>query len=259
MRPNGRLYRRLVVRLLSVRQLCIGEGKGMRKRYIIVLAFTLTAGLTAFWCLSSPSPLFATSSPAKTYTVELAGDKSRPHLPATEHEVSFGVFKRGNRIIKNARAHSGDWFDISFELAYPEHVWADENILRFGRELNVPGVKTDTLAVTNTSNKIIKYLKIKAKDMFLIFEMQPHSRLSLTSSHQSWLSWIECEGEFTDGEPISWGGVNFFHRDTLGEPLRYCLSISESGLRIESPQIEGFDAKGSGDAPNVPKAESCNP
>ncbi|HEY0082069.1 MAG TPA: hypothetical protein VGB61_04710 [Pyrinomonadaceae bacterium] len=231
----------------------------MRKLYISVTAITLTAGLAAYWFLSSPSPLFATSSPAKTYRVELAGDKSSPYLPAIEHEVSFDVFKHGNRIIKNARAHSGDWFDISFELAYPQHIWADEAILRFGRELNAPGVKTDTLAVKNTTGKTIKYLKIKSKDMFLIFDLPPQSMRSLTSSHQSWLSWIEGEGEFTDGGRISWSGVNFSHHDRLGESLRYCISISESGLRIESPQIEGFDAQASGDAPNVPKAEGCNP
>lgn len=231
----------------------------MKKRYFIVLVVTLIAGIVAFWFLSRPPALFATSSPSKTYMVELTGDKSRPLFPVIEHEVGFNVFKHDNRIIKNAYAHSGDWFDISFELAYPEHTWVDENILRFGRDLNVPESRKDMLSLANHSGKVIKYLKINAKDMFLIFDMQPRSTLSLSSSHQSWLSWIECEGEFIDGERISWSGVNFFHRDTLGEPMRYCISVHEGGLRIESAQIEGFDTKGSGDDPNVSKAESCNP
>jgi hypothetical protein len=149
--------------------------------------------------------------------------------------------------------------DISFELAYPQHAWVSNNVLRFWRNPDVPEKKSDRLLVSNRTGKVIRYLKINAKDMFLIFDLEPTSTLELNPSHQSWLSWIECEGEFIDGQRISWKGVNFFHRGTIGEPLRYCVSISDDGVRIESPQIEGFDSNGSGDNPNVLKAGSCNP
>jgi hypothetical protein len=222
---------------------------------VITLAVTLTAGVMAHRLFFKPSVWLSSSSPSRTYTVELTGNKSRSFY----HAVGFNLIKNGQTLVRNAHAHSGDWMDIIFELAYPQHSWESENVLRFWRGPDAPEKKPDMLLVSNGTGKVIRYLKVNAKDMFLIFDVEPKSTLELRPSHQSWLGWVECEGEFMDGKRISWKGVNFFHRDTIGEPLKYCVSISDGGVRIESPQIEGYDSNGSGDNPNIPKVRSCDP
>lgn len=222
---------------------------------VVTLAVALTAGVVAHRLFFKPLVWLSTSSPGRTYTAELTGNKSRSFY----HAVRFNLTRNGQTVVRNAHAHSGDWMDVSFELAYQQHAWVSENALRFWRNPDVPEKKSDTLLVSNSTGKEIRYLKINAKDMFLIFEVESESTLELNPSHQSWLSWIECEGEFIDGQRISWKGVNFFHRYTIDEPLRYCVFITDGGVRIESPQIEGFDSDGSADNPNVPKAGSCNP
>jgi hypothetical protein len=225
---------------------------------ISTLALTLIAGILIHgWLFEAPVWL-STSSPNKTYTVELTGDKGRGGF-IFDSTVRFNVIRNGQPLVKDVHAHSGDFMDISFELAYPENVWVNENVIRFWRTSDVIEHQADTLLILNNTDKVIRYLKINAKDMFLVFDMQPHSSLRLSTSHQSWLGWIACEGEFVDGQPISWDGVNFFHQDKLNVPLQYCVAISEGEIKIESPQIEGYNSSGSGDNPNIPKAMNCNP
>lgn len=245
----------------GVRQLCVSKGLIMKKRYkLIALIITLTIGIIIYRLLLKPHAWLSTSSPNETYTVELTGDKSRPSFLAIEHEVDFNVLKNGNRFIENARAHSGDWMDISFELAYPEHAWINENVLRFWRNPERPDKAAyDTMLIFNETGKTIRYFRINSKDMFLVFDMQPNSTIKLSPSSQSGLSWVTCEGEFEDGQHITCNGVNFSHEDKENEPLKYCVSVDYSRVKIESSQSSGYDINGNWKIPNVPKSASCNP
>jgi hypothetical protein len=183
----------------------------------------------------------------------------RPKISLFYHVVRFNLIENGQTIIRNAYAHSGDWMDISFELAYPEHAWVSENVIRFWRNPDGREDKSDTLLVSNDTDKAIKYLKIYAKDMFLVFDMQPKSSLRLSFSHQPEGSWIDCEGAFEDGQRIEDNGVGFSRNDKLDEPMHYCMSIDYSRVKIESPQAEGYYSDSDWKKPNVPKATNCNP
>ncbi|HEY9286213.1 MAG TPA: hypothetical protein VIP46_22365 [Pyrinomonadaceae bacterium] len=226
---------------------------------ISTLVLTLTAGILIHGWLFEPPVWLSTSSPNKTYTVELTGDKGRGGFLFMS-VVRFNVIRNGQAIVKNAYAHSGDWMDISFELAYPEHAWISENVMRFWRNPHLPEEKekSDILLISNDTGKAIKYLRIKLEDMFLVFDMQPHSTLKLSSTHQSWSSGVGVEGEFEDGQRIGYG-AGFPHYNKVNEPLRYCVSINDSYVKIESPQMEGSDDKGNWDRLNIPKSPSCNP
>jgi hypothetical protein len=98
--------------------------------------------------------------------------------------------------------------DISFELAYSEHAWASENVLRFWRNPHMPEEKDkfDILLISNDTDKTIKYLEVKARDMFLVFELQPNSTLRLLSAHQSWSYgiWIGGEDESNISNSFHW-------------------------------------------------------
>lgn len=236
----------------------------MKKLYkfiasVAILAFTLAAGILIHRLFFKPNVWLSTSSPNKTFAVELTGNKARPHSLFTEHEIRFNLLKNGQAIIRNAYVDSYDWLDSGFEDSYPEHIWVNESVLRFGLNVSESEKGLDSLAISNNTGKTIRYLKITARDMVFIFDMRPNSTLKLSVPHQGWLSWASCEGEFVDGQGISWDGVNFFHRDKINEPLRYCISINEKSLKIESPQMDGYNDNGTGDNPNIPKAVNCNP
>ncbi|MCA1568078.1 MAG: hypothetical protein LC803_21035 [Acidobacteria bacterium] len=94
---------------------------------------TLFASLFLYQAIAQPHVFLTTSSPGKTYTVSLAGNKDRPHIPAISHEVRFNVLKRTETFLSDDHLFSGDWLDPSFEVLYPQHNWISENVLRFGR------------------------------------------------------------------------------------------------------------------------------
>jgi hypothetical protein len=221
---------------------------------ILTLILTLTAGIYIHGLLFKPAPWLTTSSPNKTYIVEMTGDKGRGGFFIMS-EVRYNVIKNGQAIVKDAYAHSGDSMDISFELAYPEHAWISENILRFWRNHHLPEYKGkyDVLLISNETDKAIKHLRIYAQDMFLIFDIQPRSTLKLSFSHP-YVNGVSGEGEFDDGQRI-WYGATFPLEKELNEPLRYCMSINYNYVKIESPQIDGYDSKGKW----IPKSVGCSP
>jgi hypothetical protein len=225
---------------------------------IIILLIVLAAGVVTYkWMFESV--WLTTSSPNKTYTVELTGDKSRGGfiIPSV---VGYRVFKEGQIIAKNSWVHSGDWMDISFELAYPEHAWVSENVLRFWRNPHKPEEKDkfDILLISNNTDKTIKYLEVKARDMFLVFDLQPNSTLRISSTHQSWSGGVWIGGEFEDGRNIEYR-TDFTHRDKLNKPLRHCLSVNYSYVKMESPQMDGYEDNEDSDRLKITKSASCNP
>ena len=226
---------------------------------LATLAVTLAAGIIIHRLLFKPHVWLSTSSPNKTFTVELTGDKGRGGF-IFYNTVWFNVIRNGQPIVENAYAHSGDSMDISFELAYPEHAWVSDNVMRFWRNPHLPEErkKSDTILISNDTDKPIKYLMIKLKDMFLVFDIQPHSELQLSSTHQSWSSGVWVGGEFEDGKRIGYG-AGFPHHNKVGAPLQYCVSVNASSVKIESPQMEGYDENGNWDRLNIPKSSNCNP
>jgi hypothetical protein len=225
---------------------------------IIILLIVLAAGVVTYkWMFESV--WLTTSSPNKTYTVELTGNKGRGGL-IIPSVVGYKVFKDSQIMAKNSWVHSGDWMDISFELAYPEHAWVSENVIRFWRNPHIPEEKDkfDVLLISNDTDKTIKYLEVKARDMFFVFDLQPNSTLRLSSTHQSWSYGIWIGGEFEDGENIEYG-TGFTHRDKLNKPLRHCLSVNYGYVKIESPQMDGYEDKEDSNNLKITKSASCNP
>jgi hypothetical protein len=230
----------------------------MKSRFTLCgILIILALGVVAYKTLAESPVWLSTSSPKKTFTVELTGKKSRPSAPGIEHEARFNLLKNGEYVVRDAYVDSYDWFDSDFGEMYPEHTWMTESILRFGLNVSESGKSLDSLTVSNRTDKSIRYLKITAADMLFVFDLPPHSITRLPVPHQGWLSWVAGEGEFGDGRSIPFIGVNFFHRDKLKEPLRYCLSVEEIALRIESSVMDGYNGDAPAERPNVPIAIKC--
>jgi hypothetical protein len=179
-----------------------------------------------------------TSSPNKTYTVEFTGDKGRGGIIYSS-VVGYKVIKDGDIIAQDSSVHSGDWMDISFELAYPQQAWIDENVLRFWGDDNLREKrnKFDTLLISNETDRAIDYLEVKAKDLFLIFDMPPRSRMKLLFSHHTEGTGFWVQGAFEDGKAFSYG--TSFRAIESNEQLQYCMSVNETGIRINRQQENG--------------------
>jgi hypothetical protein len=232
----------------------------VKKFYIAsALVGTLLIAGVACWFLW-PAPRFLSlSSPNKTYRVDFRGDRTRAWHPLIDHTVSFDLLKSEGKVVNNAFARFGDWFDPSFDDEYPEHAWVSEQVLKLGWDLGHEEDKPDRISVINRSGKPIAYLRIVANETFLVFELQPRSDLELLSKPQARrasLSWIACEGQFADGQPIPMDGVNFPLRNTPSGSMQYCISIENGAVKIASPQNEGY-TDSSWDNPNIPKVQNC--
>src|SRR5262245_48096690 len=109
---------------------------------LVVIALV---GIMVHWWVAEPAVWLSSSSPDQTYKVELTGDKGRGgfFVPAV---VKYNLIKNGHLLAKNRKAHSGNAMDISFEIAYPEHTWISENVIRFWRN--------ESGAIDDSVNKI---------------------------------------------------------------------------------------------------------
>ena len=184
-------------------------------------------------------PLFSTITfPDGARSLRLRGDPTRPIQPIIDHSVYFDLFHKGQPVLVNKYLHSGDWFDPSFNDLYRQHEWVTNSAIRFSWE-NSAATRCDKLVVRVDTKTPISYLYIESRDLFLVFNPEPGSQFTLCASPQTWLSWLEVEGEFADGKPIPWKGSNFTIHST--GPFEYQISITSDGPNIWSPQLHEYN------------------
>lgn len=176
------------------------------------------------------------TSPDNTYVVNLSGRKSRPVLPIIEHAVYVDLFRHGQPIMRGRKLHSGDWFDPAFENLYPEYSWENISTLKFHRGKE-PEQSWDTLNVTNNTSKTIKFLRVQARELFLLFDLRAQAHTKLSAFPQTWLAGIMVEGEFEDGKPIPRTLVEFLIERDMKGPFTYEVAINEGGPTVTSPQL----------------------
>jgi hypothetical protein len=182
-----------------------------------------------------------TSSPKGSYTVRLTGRNDRPKVPLVSHEVLFSVSKDGKVFLTNKYLHSGDWFDPSFNLLYPQHNWVGEDTLHFYKQEFFSEGERESIEVQNRTQKVIQYLRVTSVDSFLFFSMQPGAMSTLiVSAPRADNRWVTIEGEFSDGQIIKQTGVGFLFTKGRKGPFAYYIHINEDGLTIESPDLEKY-------------------
>jgi hypothetical protein len=217
----------------------------------------ISVGLIAHWWFRESPVWLSSSSPNHTYAVDLTGDKGRGGF-IIDSVVKYRLSKNGNVFVKDRVAHRGDWLDISFELAYPEHAWIRENVMRFWRKPDrLEEDRSDALLISSDASQAVRYLRIKTKDMFFIFDIKPRSTSRLSFTHQSEGNYFWCEGEFIDGRRFEYA-ANFLE-SKASDPLGYCIVIHDNRLTIESPHERGYDYRGTWDNLNIAQSPGCQP
>jgi hypothetical protein len=202
-------------------------------------------------------PWLSSTSPSQKYTVELTGDRGRGGF-FIYSVVNYNILVNGEMITRDRRLHSGDSMDISFELAYPEHAWIDDNTLRFWSNEQRHGDDPDTFLVTNNTEKEISFLRVKTTwDLFFVFDIRPHSQLKLAFTHRSEGKYFSVEGEFKDHSVIDYS--TRFLENQSREPKVYCTTIDYDRVTIKSPTEWGYDHRGNWNNLNITPAPNCAP
>ena len=217
--------------------------KAKRLLATVIVCGTLGIGLWLLWVwIASAGPvILTTTSPAQTYTVSLSGQKDSPRLPALMNTVTFSVTKRSETFLVNEYLHSGDWFDASFAILYPQHNWTSENVLHLFCDEYFSGGDPIRLIVKNISGETINYLLIIKHDAHLLFDVQSNSQIELkVPPSRGDTFYVSVEGQFKDAQPLKQVGQNFVvHK----KPATLYVDVGKTGATFESPDWKKYSPK----------------
>ncbi len=227
----------------------------MRKTPFITYLVLIGSAILFVLYLDAISPVawFSSSSPERTYKVELSGNESRPLLPLLGQTVRFELYQNEQKTISKEYLISFNWEDLGYGQSFRNHFWPNESVIRFIRGVPDRDNEPDILVVSNKTDRQVKYINIAAWDVFLIFDLMPNETIELQIPYSKWHAWISASGGFIDGSEIKSRGVNFNHKGALNAPPQYCVSITENGFIISSTTIEGK----SSDELIVPRKNTC--
>ena len=211
----------------------MGASNTLLKSVLIVLVL----GAGSLFCLGIYSFFFKplqtfliTSSPDKTYTVSLRGQKTQPIFFTAE--VRYDVSKKGAPMLSNKFLYSADGLDFPFEYRYPNYRWLNEQTIQFYREENLRERPPDSVIVVNNTGKTIKLVRIESNEIVLFFQLEPGFKTSIPSSQSGDSKWIFVKGEFTDGTSISEFGADL---NLKGQGERRTFSVD---LRADKTTVE---------------------
>ena len=207
---------------------------------LIAIAATAAGSYWLYWFKFREPLILTTTSPASTYTVVLNGRADRPGLFGLEHTVRFRVLKSGQQVVSDQTLHSGDWFDPSYSILYPQHAWQSENVLHFYRKEYFDGGQPSTIVVGNKSNQTIKYLMVNSINAYLLFDLQPGSVTTLRiPPTRGDLTYLRVEGVYADGREVNVTGSDFI---TMGRAqIEYLITVLDTTSTIESPHVEKYE------------------
>jgi hypothetical protein len=228
-----------------------------------ILAFTIlgilaTAGLIYIVLQRFPSIQIVGESPA--VTLNLSSPNQEYKLQLNENvdrhiyifpinifefrkfnEVRFSAFKDEQALIEN----EGLWEDTSSDMRYfdvykPQ--WISDSVLKFSDSRTFAENKMDEVVVLNNTNQPIGYLLVNAGERFLILDLQPNEKVKLSTTPQSWASWISCGGNFQVSKKKFYSGVNFSIHDGNENHVsqHYFVTVKDDEVLIQSQEFEGY-------------------
>jgi len=223
---------------------------------IAFLLWTTIIGVIGYSYVEKPFEILI--SPNGRYKVELYGDKRRPWF--FTNTVSAKIFD-GQRFLSETDLHSGDWMDSSFESIYKKYVWVDDNIISFRGIQNQQIANEqngDSLVISNNTEREIRFVELAfSVNRFIVINLPPHSSQTIYVNHSKANEYIFAMGEFSDGQKINLKGVNFAEKSkkNINELFKYCASIENNTILINSVQIEGYKTN---PLTIIPRAEKCS-
>jgi hypothetical protein len=139
-------------------------------------------------------------SPSGRYAVELVGTKKPAGaLPGEFYlqQVRLTAFKDQKRVLEDDQFYSEDHYESPFLQAFPLQQWISDSILRLGEDDHQPF--RDEIALSNSAQQKINLLIIKygKYERFLIFDLDPGSKVQLLASPQFNKEWAASEVFYT--------------------------------------------------------------
>jgi hypothetical protein len=228
----------------------------MKKQFVICFCLVTVANffvVSFFKKFDKPTDVYI--SPNNKYKVELWEDKTQPFLPFETNIVTAKMVV-ADKYEYSTPIHYADWMDTSFDKTYFYFDWEKENILRIGNTKLVS--EGDSVTVTNNSSKKIRFLRFGyALNEYLVFELEPKSKITVYNRYSTGDEYIYVDGEFEDGGKIPTNNVNFSEKAKRGVKnlFQFCISIDNTKSLINSTEIEGYQTD-----PKViiPKVENCS-
>lgn len=158
-------------------------------------------------------------------------------LPFLEHTLRANVRKGSVPVVSNYDVHFADWFDTAFDDEYAGAVWVAENVLRLTSAASrdrQPTARDDMVVVENSSGRPVRFLSVKAGDLFLAFDVPAGATLQLPATPQAPAdtSWIQVAGVWADGTPLPGAGFNLERPARPDAPLRYVVDVRPGGVQV---------------------------
>lgn len=191
---------------------------------------------------------FATTSPGKTYRVQLTETKTEVSPQNTlPYKTFFRLEKQGNMILGNEILYSGDDNDPRFATIAPEAEWISERTVRFGRMKITANRPYDWIEFHNNSSQPLTYAFISwtisnpnPNERFLLLDIKPDEKIRIQVTSQASggadLSSISCLGRFEDGNNLTMTTRNFRIIGKYDSPSHYLITVSSDKTLIESQE-----------------------
>lgn len=142
-------------------------------------------------CAISSKKLYTTQSSNKKINVEIIQKNF-----LIENRAYLSAYLNDGKFVNEKLLYTGDFFDDDFLGKYPEYFWAENSMLKIGRNAKNSDSKFENIKITNSSLNRINYILIEtAKDKVILFAVEPNSAFELRFPIAEWLS---CQGVFAD-------------------------------------------------------------
>jgi len=228
-----------------------------KKGILAAMVFVAANVVGVVACLKSNPVTDSFVSSDGKYRIDLRGEKDRPLTPFSFNNRMVAEMFVDGKLFGRDEVHVADWMDTSFDLTYQRFRWHGEGV--FGMHGIQDHEQTtvengDSLTITNSSSKKISYLNLSfGVNRFLVFALEPRSSHTVYVHHSMAPEWIAGSGQFDDGLKLAWKGLNFFedakkNRERL---FRYCLTVTNTELVINSIDVEGENLHPSRITPRV--------
>ena len=205
-------------------------------------AFALLSTLH-FGCAVSRDVFLTTASPDSNYVVALSGRKARPSpWSPFSAEVYFEARKNGELFWQRELLHSGDGFDLSFEIGYPDLMWIDERTIRFYNKEDFASAEPQIVKIVNETDGVLSRLRVEIPptDKFLVFDVPPRGEIQMFASAPKG-DYCVINVRSSSGERNDISKLASFKVDRqVVEPFEFIVLFSDSGIEIRSPNLQKY-------------------
>ncbi|MBL8203614.1 MAG: hypothetical protein JNM09_05235 [Blastocatellia bacterium] len=196
----------------------------------------------------------STNSPKGPYQVKVITNFKPQQSLGVASLIKLNANKNGAEYVTDVLLGDNEYDDNEWYNAYPDNIWVNESLLRFGQKKGFLDNSPDRIFLQNASSKTIKYLVIRSTEIFVIFDVRANSCLEIQTADRDDATWLSVKGEREQGRIIESKGYTFAPPDMQKLPSRYCVTIKEDYIETTSPNRNAWD----GQALIAPQISDCH-